>query len=218
MDDYYLNKYLWYLGILAVISFFIQSFFPMIMIVVPIVNDLIEQASWTLDASQKKRLQEKTTEKREREIEVKNELRRVEREVFLEKSMVPFIVEGEGIKVRLKNRDQEYEKWFFLDIRSIRNNNVIELPFEIRKTAGRVSYHEYYDYTKKAEIRAYIRVNMYITRKDGLYNPPEKIIFYRFPDSILKSWSPDGYGNGTTNLVVNCNDKRNRVEILGVID
>jgi hypothetical protein len=217
MDDYYLNKYLWYLGILAVISLLIQSFFPMIMIIVPIVNDLIEQASWTAEAKRIKRLQENVIKNATIERVLKSEQRETEREAWFEKSMVPFIVEGEAIRIRHKSGNREYEQWFFLDIRSIKNNDQ-DIPFEIRKTAGRVLYHEYYDYTKKAETRAHIRVNMYITRKDGLYNPPKKIVFYRFPDSILKSWSPDGYGNGTKDLVVNCNDKRNRVEILGVID
>jgi hypothetical protein len=61
-------------------------------------------------------------------------------------------------------------------------------------------------------------VNTYITRQDGLYNPPERITVYRSPDSVLANWSPNGYGTGTSKFFIDCSDDRNKIEVLGIIN
>lgn len=224
MEDYYLKKYLWHLGFLAIISIIVQSIFPMILIVAEVIKDSIEQASWTAEANRNKRLQEESQINTERALELikitrekQEHERKVQRDNWIEKSKVSFTIEGEAIKYTVKGWKKQYEQWVFLELRSIKHNN-IELMFEIKKIPGRINKNDYADTTKLAEIRAFIKVNTYITRQDGLYNPPERITVYRSPDSVLANWSPNGYGTGTSKFFIDCSDDRNKIEVLGIIN
>lgn len=219
MNDYYLKKYLWHIGFLIIISLVIQSFFPMILILVELINDAIEQASSNIKSNRSKKIQElsRINEKRMLDSSSHEEERRLRRDKWIEENKVSFTIEGKAIKYTVNGWDEKYERWVFIDIRSIYQNDQ-ELNFDIKKLPGRVDKTNFFDTTKLAKVKAIVRIKTYITRKDGLYIAPQKISFYRSPDSVLDNWSPDGYGKGISKLGIDCRDYRNEVEILGVID